>query len=289
VKPSRVRISTSAGDFEALRAGSGPLVLVLHGFPDHPPTSAPFVARLAAAGFDVVAPWLRGYAPSVAHGPYDPAQLAKDVLAIAAALRADGRAFLVGHDWGAVATYVACEQSPDRVIAAVTMAVPHPRAFLRSFVRTAQLARSWYMFAFQLPGALRWTAARDLALVDLLWRRWSPGFALDPAAREELRACLRASWPAPVVYYRDAARAARANGGTIGAIAVPTLQLQGARDGCIAPSACAGQARGFSGPFREEVVPSVGHFLHVEDPDGVAARVIDWLRQSLADQRGVRA
>ena len=273
---ARARISTSEGEFEALRAGSGPLVLVLHGFPDHPPTSAPFVARLAAAGFDVVAPWLRGYAPSVARGPYDPAQLAKDVLAIAAALRPDGRAFLVGHDWGAVATYVACDAAPDRIPAAVTMAVPHPRAFLRSFLRTAQLARSWYMLAFQLPGALRWTAARDLALVDLLWRRWSPGFALDPATRDELHACLRASWPAPIQYYRDAARAAR-TGPMIGSIRVPTLQLQGARDGCIAPSACAGQARGFSGPFRAEIVPGVGHFLPVEDPDGTAARVIDWL------------
>jgi pimeloyl-ACP methyl ester carboxylesterase len=274
--PARVRISTSEGDFEALRAGSGPLVLVLHGFPDHPPTFAPVVSRIAAAGFDVVAPWLRGYAPSLASGPYDPAQLARDALAIAAALRSDGRAFLVGHDWGAVATYVACDQAPERIAAAVTMAVPHPRAFLRSFVRTAQLARSWYMLAFQLPGALRWTAARDLALVDLLWRRWSPGFALDRDAREELHACLRASWPAPVLYYRHAARAARSSP-MIGAIHVPTLQLQGARDGCIAPSACAGQARGFAGAFREEVVPGVGHFLHVEDPDGTAARVLSWL------------
>jgi pimeloyl-ACP methyl ester carboxylesterase len=283
VNVARVRISTSEGDFEALRAGSRdrPLVLVLHGFPDHPPTFAPLVERVAAAGFEVVAPWLRGYAPSVAHGPYDPARLASDVLAIAAALRPDGRAFLVGHDWGAVATYVACDQAPDRVHAAVTMAVPHPRAFLRSFVRTAQLARSWYMLAFQLPGALRWTAARDLALVDLLWRRWSPDFTLDADARDELRACLRASWPAPVAYYRDAARAARSNP-MIGAIRVPTLQLQGARDGCIAPSACTGQARGFSGPFREEVVPDVGHFLHAEDPDGVAARVIDWLQRAPA-------
>lgn len=263
------------GDFEVLRAGprGAPRVVVLHGFPDHPPTFAPVIERIAAAGHDVIAPWLRGYAPSTADGPYDPEQLARDALALVG----EAPAFLVGHDWGAVATYAACDLAPDRVRAAVTIAVPHPRAFLRSFTRTAQLARSWYMLAFQIPRFEDLAAANDFALIDRLWRRWSPDLSLRDDARDALHACLRASWPAPLLYYRHAARAAR-RGSMIGTIRVPTLQLQGARDGCIAPSACRGQSRGFAGDFREEIVPRVGHFMHVEAPALVADRAMSWLR-----------
>jgi pimeloyl-ACP methyl ester carboxylesterase len=259
------------GDFEVLRAGprDAPRVVVLHGFPDHPPTFAPVIERIAAAGYDVVAPWLRGYAPSILAGPYDPEQLARDALSL------EPR-YLVGHDWGAVATYAACALAPSTIRAAVTIAVPHPLAFLRSFTRTAQLARSWYMLAFQIPRFEDVAAARDFALIDRLWRRWSPDLSLDRAARDELHACLRASWPAPLLYYRHAARAAMRRQ-PIETITVPTLQLQGARDGCIARSACRDQARGFAGDFREEVIPRVGHFAHVEAPALVADRAVAWL------------
>jgi pimeloyl-ACP methyl ester carboxylesterase len=276
----RVRIATTEGEFAALRAGrrGAPLVLVLHGFPDHPPTFAAVIEPIAAAGYDVVAPWLRGYGQSVAGGPYEPERLARDVLAITDAC-GDAPAFLVGHDWGAVITYAACAIAPARVRAAVTIAVPHPMAFLRSFVRTAQLARSWYMFAFQIPGVERLIAARDMKAIDLLWSRWSPGASLPAAARAALRADLAAHWPAPIDYYRDTARKAR--GGIRGplteAIEVPVLQLQGADDGCIAPSACRGQARWFRGDFREEVLPGVGHFAQVEAPARVADRAISWI------------
>ncbi len=260
------------GAFEVLRAGprGAPRVVVLHGFPDHPPTFAPVIERIAREGYDVLAPWLRGYAPSTLDGPYDPEQLARDALSLAPD-------YLVGHDWGAVATYAACALAPDTLRAAVTIAVPHPLAFLRALVRGAQLARSWYMFAFQIPRFEDLAAARDFALIDRLWRRWSPDLSLDRSAREDLHACLRASWPAPLLYYRHAARAALKRA-PIEKITVPTLQLQGARDGCIAPSACRGQARGFAGDFREEVVPSAGHFVHVEAPALVVDRAIAWLR-----------
>src|SRR5206468_3144697 len=149
-------------------------------------------------------------------------------------------------------TYAACATAPAEVRAAVAMAVPHPLAFLRALVTTAQLARSWYMLAFQLPGAERVAAARDLALIDLLWRRWSPGFTLPADQRAALHACLAASWAAPIEYYRDAARRARAGlrGPLTERIRVPLLQLQGARDGCVAPSACRGQERFFDGEMR---------------------------------------
>lgn len=262
------------GDLQVLRGGAGPLVIALHGFPDHPPTMAPFLERLIAAGHEVVAPWLRGYAPSTREGPFDVHTLAADVLALANALGHD-RFSLVGHDWGAIIAYVACAAAPERVTSAVTMAVPHPRAFLRSLVRSTQLARSWYMLLFQLPGAPALARAGDLALIDLLWRRWSPDLRLDAATRRELHACLAASWPAPILYYRAMARRPP----RWRRVATPLLHLHGANDGCIGLAACRDQDASFTGPFASEILPDLGHFLHVEDPGRVASRALAWLRQ----------
>lgn len=277
-------VATPGGAFQALvgaRPGA-PVALFLHGFPDHPPTATAFLEAIAAAGYEVVAPWMRGYAPSPLGGPYDGAQLGADAIAIADAIAGDRPVHLIGHDWGALATYAACAIAPARFRSAIAMAVPHPRAFVGSLVRTGQLARSWYMLAFQLPGAPAVVGARDLAFIDWLWRAWSPDFALDEDARVALHRCLAASMPAPIRYYRAMvspralARVLRA-GPLTRPIAVPTLQLQGARDGCIAPSAARGQARFFASELAAEVVLGVGHFLHVELPEAIAARAIAWL------------
>jgi pimeloyl-ACP methyl ester carboxylesterase len=277
------RLELAGEGFQVLRAGRGPLVVVLHGFPDHPPTFAAVIDGLAAAGYEVAAPWLRGYAPSTSAGPYHVEQLADDVLALADAL-GHRRFAVLGHDWGALIGYALCARAPARLTAAVTMAVPHPRAFLASLGRSAQLARSWYMLAFQLPGAARLARARDLALLELLWRRWSPGFRLDAARRRALHDCLAASLPAPIEYYRAMLRPAGAvirrirNGDPLLApLATPLLQLQGADDGCVAPAACRGQARWFRGPFAHEVLAGAGHFLQVEVPEIVVERTLGWL------------
>jgi len=288
--PTTEIVVTREGSFATLRArprdharaSEAPVVLVLHGFPDHPPTFAPMLEELAAGGYDVVAPWMRGYSPSMPDGPYDAGQLGTDAVALADAIAGDRPAYVVGHDWGAVATYAACTVAPGRFRAAVAMAVPHPLALARSLATTGQLARSWYMLAFQLPGAVRAVAARDLAFVDWLWRRWSPGFELPRPARAELHACLAASLPAPIAYYRALPRRAGLGvflepGGRVRRTTTPMLQIQGARDGCIAPSACRGQARFFAGPFEATVAPDVGHFLQAEDPRGTAASIVRWL------------
>lgn len=279
-------IELPSGRFHLLRAGAGaPLAIVLHGFPDHPPSFEPLVRALAAGGYSVVAPWLRGYSPSTLDGPYHIDRIAADVLELATALGHE-RFVLVGHDWGAVATYSICAAAPERVLAAVTMAVPHPLAMVKSFVTTGQLARSWYMLFFQLPGAPRAVRARDFAFVDWLWRRWSPGARLDDDHREALHACLAASMPAPVMYYRAMARARPST--VPRRIATPLLALQGADDGCVAPSAARGQERFFTGPFEAEVIPGAGHFLQVEVPELIASRALDWFAAHVPASRYAR-
>jgi pimeloyl-ACP methyl ester carboxylesterase len=283
-------IDLPGGRFQLLRAGlrpssdpMPPLAILLHGFPDHPPNFAALAGSLADAGFEVAAPWLRGYAPSTTTGPYDVDRLVADVLELATGLHRD-RFALIGHDWGAVITYATCAAAPERVTAAVAIAVPHQRAFLRSLFASLQLLRSWYILFFQMPGAGAAVRAREFALVDWLWRNWSPGFELDADARRALHACLAESMPAPIAYYRALVRPVRAaiarlapSSTLMRPIQTPLLHLHGSDDRCIGASTSRGERRYFHGPFAREIIPGAGHFLHLEAPETIAPLISSWL------------
>jgi pimeloyl-ACP methyl ester carboxylesterase len=113
--------------FGYLESGSGPLVLLVHGFPDTAHTWDATRAVLAGAGFRAVAPFTRGYAPTEvpAQEAYDSDTLGRDLLAIIPALGAQS-AVIVGHDWGASAAYSAAGIEPAAVRLLVTLAIPHP-------------------------------------------------------------------------------------------------------------------------------------------------------------------
>src|SRR5262249_46376233 len=160
-------------------------------------------------GFKVVAPYLRGYAPSTVarDGRYDAAALGGDLVALARHFSPTAPARLVGHDWGALAAYAACALAPRAFAQLCTIAVPHLRGLGPRMLRPAQLRRSWYILFFQLPWLPeRRIAARDMSFIDELWRSWSPGFA-PPA--EEL-AAIKQSFADPahrdavLAYYRTA-------------------------------------------------------------------------------------
>jgi pimeloyl-ACP methyl ester carboxylesterase len=279
--PAIARVETPAGSFAYEAAGpeGGPLVLCAHGFPDHAPTFRSLAAALASEGLRAVAPWMRGYSPSPLEGPYSMRRIGADLAAIARALSPSRPAMVVGHDWGAVATYEALSSHPGVFARAVTMAVPHPLAFAANVRRyPRQLGRSWYMGLLNVPGSERLAAWRDFAFVDHLWRSWSPGFAGDPRSMRDLKDCLGRSMPAPVLYYRALARDLLPERRRRRApIDVPTLYLHGATDGCIGPELGHGQERFFRAPLRSRTVPGVGHFLHLEAPGEVAREVLDWL------------
>jgi pimeloyl-ACP methyl ester carboxylesterase len=255
----------------------------LHGFPDHAPSFQPLLLHLAASGNAIWAPWMRGYAPSMLEGPFDADQLARDVLALCDHISPERPVTLVGHDWGAVACYAATEQAPARFRCAITLAVPHPLAFLHSLrTQGAQRRRSWYMVFFQLPWLPERTVRRAQgAFIERLWAAWSPGLSPDPAAMRELKDCLARSLPGPIEYYRAMTRplgAAAARLRRTGRrIEVPTLHLQGADDGCIAPAACKGQERFFAGPFEHRTLAGAGHFVQLERPSEVAEAALGWM------------
>ncbi len=285
-------LTANGVDIAYLEAGpaDGPLALCLHGFPDHAPTWRHLMPRLADAGYRVVAPWLRGYAPTglAPDGNYQVASLALDALALTDALAGDGDAVIVGHDWGAIATHTAVAHRPDRFSRMVALAVPHAAAMGAHLFEPEQLKRMWYQFFFQLPTADVVVPLGDYAVIDTLWRDWSPGYTPDP---EDLRA-LKATFDAPgalgaaLDYYRfvhgtkasDPALDA-VQGAFLAPIPVPTLYLHGADDGCMGAGMVseAELTPWYPAGVEIVVVPDAGHFLHLEQPDAVNSRIVEFL------------
>ena len=112
--------------FGYLEEGSGPLVLLLHGFPDTAHTWDELRPRIAAKGYRAVSPFMRGYAPSgIPDRDTDQETLARDPLALIEALGARD-AIVIGHDFGASAAYGAAALGPDRVKKLFAIAIPHP-------------------------------------------------------------------------------------------------------------------------------------------------------------------
>lgn len=273
------------GRFAYLEQGhaEAPLILLAHGFPDHPKTFLPLMALLCAEGYRCVAPWLRGYAPSTLAGPFDRQRVGDDLADLAEALSPNAPAVLVGHDWGAGAAYTAVGRWPQRFRSAITLAVPHVAAFERNLRHSrSQQQRSAYMAFFMLPALPeRVLPYADFAYVDRLWRRWSPNYAPKPEYMRELKHCLRASMPGPLGYYRalrpSRTRLRQALLDARVRIYVPLLHLHGADDGCIDFAMSEGEERYFEGDFRNRLLPGLGHFLHLEDPRQIADAILEFI------------
>lgn len=268
----------------------GPLAVLLHGFPDSAHTWRLLGPELAGAGYHAVAPFMRGYAPSgvPADGRYQTAALALDALELRATLGGDERAVLIGHDWGATATWLAAVHGGvaawRRVVAA---AVPPGGAIAAAFLRYEQLQRSWYMFFFQHALADVVVGLNDLAFIDGLWADWSPGYD----ATDDLK-LLKPSLHAPenlsaaLGYYRATLNGVGLDPALqpiqdLGATPPPqpALYLHGRDDGCIGVEVADGSAAFLSTPGSAvEIVDDAGHFLHLEQPARVNARILEFLR-----------
>jgi pimeloyl-ACP methyl ester carboxylesterase len=283
-------IAANGLHFHALAAGprDGPLVLLLHGFPETSHGWRRQMPALAAAGLRVVAPDQRGYGRSSkpAGAPaYTIGLLAADIVAIAQAL-GHARFRVVGHDWGGgVAWYLAVNR-PDVVERAAILNAPHGDAFVAALRHDpAQRRRSWYMAFFQIPwlpeALLR--ARGHARLVRALTGSARPG-AFDEA---DLAAC-RAAWNQPgaltgmLAWYRalrfagDELRAGRLRARA--PVDVPVRLAWGERDPFLVPAlAEASIARCARGElFR---LPEATHWLHHEEPARVNALLVAFLRE----------
>lgn len=265
----------------------GPLVICLHGFPDSRASFRHLTPALTNAGYRVVVPALRGYGPSsLAHdGVYHTSALAHDVISLHERCGGDERAIVIGHDWGAAATYLAVMAAPERFSRAVTMAVPPLAAMAGAMLRFDQLQRSWYMWLFQLPIAEFAVAANDAAFLDRLWEQWSPGYdgrddvrlvkaALD--SPERIAAAIgyyRAMFSpgAPPAPYEEMFAARDAP------LTIPFLYLHGARDGCVASLDYDVVRQHLPDGSDVQVLEDAGHFMHLEQPDEVARLILEFV------------
>jgi pimeloyl-ACP methyl ester carboxylesterase len=262
----------------------GPLALCLHGFPDSAYTWRHLLPVLAAAGFHAVAPFMRGYAPTEipADGAYQTGALAADANALHQALGGRDDAVLIGHDWGAAATYGATAAAPERWRRAVAMALPPLPAMLEGFFSYDQLKRSFYVFVFQTPLA---EAALVPSFVEGLWRDWSPGYdaaadvahALDCLGTPQNVAAAIGYYRAMLDPSRHVARYAAEQEATTQVGSKPYLYLHGARDGCLAVEMTTHADRHLPPGSRVHIVDGAGHFLHLERPAEIATQVLDWI------------
>ncbi|MBX6420905.1 MAG: alpha/beta hydrolase [Nevskia sp.] len=287
--PALRRIEANGLEFAYLEAAPGqtenaPLVLVLHGFPDTAASFEDLLQRLAAAGFRACAPYLRGYAPSALAPDRDYSVLAlgRDVIALIEHFGVP-TATVVGHDWGAAAAYAAAALRPDRVQRIVAASLPHPRRFLLRPTR-AQLRASHYMFKFQLPGWERRVRENDFAWLERLVRSWSPGWTPPEAYLATIKSAFAepARLSAALGYYRALRRLLWDRESwryLLRPIYVPAQVIYGERDACILPEMYRDMEHLFADDYELAVVPGCGHFLHLEQPQALADRVISFLRR----------
>lgn len=268
--------------FGYLEQGSGPLVLLVHGFPDTAYTWDRTIAAFAEAGYRAVAPFTRGYHPTTipAEEAYDTGTLGEDLVAMIEALGED-RAIVVGHDWGASAAYSAAALRPERVRLLVTLGMPHPR----SLKPTPKLL--WTVRHFATLRRAR-AAARvqrdDFAMVDELVRRWSPAWKEVPAAETaRVKAAFRepGCLEAALGYYR--ALRVRLPESHKMPIKVPAIAFAGEHDN-ISPRAYEKARHCFAASYEVVQVPG-GHFMHREHPDHVIGELVRLVRDHERDAR----
>lgn len=280
---STERIDTGDVVLDCLVAGEGPVVLALHGFPDDRATFRPLVPALAAAGYRVVMPALRGYRPSglARSGRHDALAAGEDAIRLARHFSPDAPVRIVGHDWGAVAAFAAVAFAPERFSHLVSMAVPHPAAFVRALANPAQLRRSWYMGLFQIRGLAEARLAKDdMAFVDRLWRDWSPGYRPTAEEMEVVKAGIRGREREVLAYYRAllSPRALLGARPLFGKVRVPAIHVHGEDDGCIGVESAEGAERFYARGYELRRVPGAGHFLTRERPAEVAEILNGFLR-----------
>lgn len=257
--------------------GKGPLVLMLHGFPDTPHTWDAIRPAVAQAGFRVVTPFLRGYAPSgIPDSDTDVRTQGEDVLALITALGED-KAHVVGHDFGASAAYAAAALSQDKLTKLATVAIPHPGG-VKPNAKLAWALR--HFITLRMPGAARRFAKNDFATADKLTKRWGPTWHFGADEMEPVKnaftapGCLHAA----LGYYR--ALELPPPKWMFNKIRVPTMSFAGADDPGVTPAAYEQARAMFSGPY-EVVTLAGGHFLHRESGPAFTDRLIGFLRDTL--------
>jgi pimeloyl-ACP methyl ester carboxylesterase len=286
-------IQTSVLEIGYLESGppDGPVVILLHGWPSDVHDYDGVAPPLAAAGYRVLVPWLRGYGPTRFLDPATPrsgqqAALGADVRDFLDALSIP-RAILVGYDWGGRAACVVAALWPERVAALVSItgygiqniaAAGQPAA-------ADQEHRHWYQWYFHTERGRAGLTANRAEITRLLWRLWSPNWVFDDATLQATTASFENPDFVDVTIQSYRHRYGNAPGdpayddleALLAAqppITVPTIVLHGEDDGVGPPAGSIPRDRLFTGAMERRLIPRAGHFLSRENPDDVVAAVV---------------
>jgi pimeloyl-ACP methyl ester carboxylesterase len=280
-EPALKYVQANGVRFAYLEQGNGPLVMFMHGFPDNAWSYRKQLQVFADAGYRVVSPFLRGYAPTEipADGIFDPIALGKDLEALIAALSDDGQARVVGMDWGGTSTLQVLATAPSAIKAAVVMNTAHPITF-SSIRRDPDAVRSiFHFYYFQMPGADSAVNIEGLPFVDYLWKLWSPTFENDEHLRS-IKETLSSpgTMTAALKYYGGLFNSGRL---PMNEMHTPTLTIYGSNDPTARYSVK--EEPLFKGPHKRIVLPDVGHFPHLEREVEVTGLIMDWFKTHAPD------
>jgi pimeloyl-ACP methyl ester carboxylesterase len=264
-----------------VEAGEGPLVVLLHGFPEFWWSWRHQIPALVEAGYRVVAPDQRGYAQSgrPRHWrEYRIERLAADVAGLIEAV-GEEQAYVVGHDWGAAVAWMVATLHPERVRRLAILNVPHPDVMQRTLQRSPrQLLHSWYMFFFQIPWLpehlMGWGGRRTL---ESAYRDARPGaFTAEDYARYEEALAGPEGFRGPINWYRAALRRSpRAMRALYRPIPAPVLVIWGEQDRFLAKEMADPDPR-WVPDARVVRLPAASHWVQHDEPERVNALLTDF-------------
>ncbi|HUP58883.1 MAG TPA: alpha/beta hydrolase [Thermoanaerobaculia bacterium] len=248
-------------DFDS--EGDGPLVVLLHGFPESRRAWRRQLPALARAGFRAVAPDLRGYGSSPKPGDVDSYKLPEIVGDVAELIEAQGgRCILVGHDWGALVAWFLAMMRPELVERLAILNVPHPAAFARELKRSRdQRLRAAYQLFFQLP-----------VLPELLWRLFGRAVMRRMSGED-------CAWRGPLRpmfnYYRALRRTRGELRKLIRRIDVPVLMIWGDEQSIFIEETLTGLDQWIA-DLRIERIPHARHFVQHDAPERVSQLLVEF-------------
>jgi pimeloyl-ACP methyl ester carboxylesterase len=289
-----VRTPTLDIGYEAHGDAAGFPIVLLHGFPDDARAWDAVAPPLAAAGYRVLIPYLRGYGPTHFRDPAAPrmaqqAAIAQDLLDFMDALGLEG-AGLAGYDWGGRAACITAIMAPERVRALVTiggynvqntLALPPP-------VSAEEERALWYQWYFNTERGRVGLEQHRRGICRLLWREWSPNWRFDDATFDRTAPSFDNPDFVPIVIHSYRHRHGNAPSdprfdqverhlATRPPITVPTIVLHGAEDTVSPPHRSAGHMALFPAGTARHVVAGAGHFMPREQPRAVVDALLTLL------------